>query len=101
MSLIEFLYSLSASIALIACIPQLRQLIATKRSEEFSLQTWVLWTATQSVTLVYTISIHNVLMITVNILWVSFYALMTYLIFHYGYLMNVSAEPAPVPAPKP
>lgn len=88
MSLLEILYTISAGISLIACIPQLRQLVMTKRSEEFSLQTWFLWAATQAITLVYVISIHNILMITVNILWVSFYVLMTYLIFHYGHFAN-------------
>lgn len=101
MSLLEILYIIGAGIALIACVPQLRQLIVTKRSDEFSAQTWILWSATQAITLVYVISIHNILMIAVNILWVSFYILMTYLILHYGHFANAVTVPDQVTSTEP
>lgn len=83
MYIIETIYTLAAIIALAACFPQIRQIILTKRSEEFSAQTWLIWTFTQCMTLMYVIAIGNILMTVVNIAWVSFYAMMTYLIFRY------------------
>lgn len=83
MTTIELLYTLAAVISLSACIPQLKQLVLSKRSDEFSLQAWSLWTVTQLMTLLYVISIGNVLMTFVNIAWVSFYGFMTYLIIRY------------------
>lgn len=80
---IEILYTLAAVISLSACVPQLRQLVISKRSDEFSLRAWSLWILTQLMTLLYVISIGNMLMTFVNVAWVSFYALMTYLIIRY------------------
>lgn len=83
MTVIELLYMLAAALALTACIPQLRQLMATKQSDEFSLQTWIVWTCAQMMALIYMISIGNVPLVLVNIAWTGFYAYMTYLIYRY------------------
>jgi uncharacterized protein with PQ loop repeat len=83
MTILELSYTLAAIVALSACIPQMRQLISTKQSDELSLWAWCLWTLTQIVTLLYVASIGNVLMISVNLAWVSFYGVMTILIVRY------------------
>lgn len=83
MRAIELLYMLAATFSLVACVPQLRQLTLTKCSDEFSLMSWATWTGAQTMSLVYVTSLGNVLMMLVNIAWVSFYAYMTYLIVHY------------------
>jgi hypothetical protein len=83
MTIFEIHYIIAAAIALTVCIPQIRQLLATKRSDEFSLRTWATWTVTQTVTLSYVASIGDVLLVCVSIAWVSFYAIMSLLILRY------------------
>lgn len=83
MGIIESIYMAAAIISMGACVPQIRRLILTKNSDGFSVPTWVMWAGTQVVTLAYVISIHAVLMIVVNIVWVTFYGTMTALIIHY------------------
>lgn len=88
---IEIIYIVAALIAVGAGFPQLKQLLYTKASDEFSLSTWVVWSFTQMVTLLYVTSIGNVLMIAVNIIWVAFYALMAILIVYYRQNRSVMA----------
>ena len=80
---IEIMYILAATVALGACIPQLKQLLKAKHSDEFSIQTWVTWTCTQIVTLMYVLTIGDVIMACVNAIWLTFYACMTLLIIRY------------------
>lgn len=80
---IEVIYIVAAFIAVGAAFPQLKQLLYTKASDEFSLSTWAVWSFTQLATLLYVMSIGNVLMIAVNVVWVGFYALMAVLIVYY------------------
>lgn len=81
--IIETMYITGALVAICAAYPQLRQLIKTKRSDEFSAPTWATWLVTQTVTLMYVASLGNKLMIVVNIAWISFYFAMTVLIIYY------------------
>ena len=83
MTIIEILYVIAAAIALCAFVPQLHQLIRVKASDELNLSTWVMWSSTQAVSLAYTISISNVLLIVVNALWVGFYLAMVVMILYY------------------
>lgn len=83
MHFIEITYITAAIVALSAGIPQLRQLLITKASDEFSLSTWLVWLSTQCITLAYVTTIGNVLMMFVNIAWVLFYAAMVSLIVYY------------------
>jgi len=83
MHIIEVIYITAAIVALSAGIPQLRQLLIAKASDELSLSTWCIWFVTQLVTLMYVTSIGNTLMVVVNVAWVSFYAAMVGLILHY------------------
>lgn len=83
MIFVEIIYIITALVALSACLPQIKKLLVAKRSDEFSLQTWSIWTMTQLATLVYVMSLGEVLMILVNLSWVSFYAFMVVLIVRY------------------
>lgn len=83
MNIYEIMYTCSSTIAVLASIPQVRQIIVTKLAEELSLLTWSLWFCTQTISLVYAISIRNSLLMMVNLIWISFYALMICLIVYY------------------
>ena len=86
MQVLEFLYSAAVVVSITASVPQLRQLIITKASDEFSLLSWGVWLGTQLVSLAYVISIKNTLLIGANLLWASFYLAMVYLIIHYRHI---------------
>lgn len=83
MTVIELLYICSTTIAVLASIPQISQLLITRRSDELSLTTWVLWLCTQFVSLTYAISIANILLACVNVTWIIFYITMVALIVRY------------------
>lgn len=86
MQFIELLYTLSVIVGIAAAMPQVRQLITMKASDEFSVTTWGLWTSTQACSLAYVITLGSPLLIVSNIIWVSFYASMVYLILHYRHV---------------
>lgn len=96
MHIIEYLYTAGVIVSILATIPQLKQLVATKASDEFSLSTWTIWLSAQAMTLVYVISINNILMITANTLWVAFYGAMVYLIIHYRHFSRQVPVAEPV-----
>lgn len=77
------MYITGALIALCAGASQLRQLLVSKASDEFSLSTWFVWLGTQCTALLYTVSIGNILMVAVNCAWITFYAVMVMLIVRY------------------
>ena len=83
MHLFEVLYIMSTTVSLIASVPQARQLIITKRSDELSATTWVVWLCTQCVSFVYAISIAQTALILANIGWITFYSVMVGLILYY------------------
>lgn len=79
----ELLYIMSTTVSLIASVPQARQLIITKRSDELSATTWGMWVCTQCVSLFYAISIAQTVLILANIGWLTFYSIMVVLILYY------------------
>lgn len=83
MQAIEILYTCSTSIAILASIPQVRQLLVTKSSEELNVATWALWLCTQFISLTYAVSLQIRLWIIVNCVWIVFYAIMLSLILYY------------------
>lgn len=98
-TIITTMYIAAGIISVGACAPQIARLMQTKDSASFSLSTWIMWTATQFVTLAYVISIQAILMVLVNIVWVSFYGAMTCLIIRYRRrtVLTTGAELVPVP----
>lgn len=83
MSIIEIIYISASVISICGSLPQIKQLLITKRTEELSMITWSIWTVSQVVAMCYAISIHATLLIFTNALWMTFYGLMIVLIFHY------------------
>lgn len=83
MPLFEILYTISTLIAIVACIPQMRQLVTAKRSDEFNLSTWVTWLGTQVVSLIYVSSLEQMLLVAASTCWVLFYACMVGMIMYY------------------
>ena len=80
---IELAYFASTAVGIIATIPQIRQLIILKRSDELSVSTWITWVVCQFVSLIYAISIAAVAYIIVCLAWISLYLLMVGLIIRY------------------
>lgn len=81
--MITILYILACTISITATVPQLTQLVKSKRSDEFSPTAWLIWAGAQVMTLVYVISIANIPMILTNIAWVTYYVMMAGLIYYY------------------
>ena len=93
--MIEILYTIAASVAIAAGGGQVRALIKVGRSDELSIATWGLWFVTQTVSLLYTISIHQPLLILFNALWVTMYGLMVGLILYYRKYPRLEVELQP------
>lgn len=83
MTIIHLLYAIAATVAIYACLPQLRKLTQTKQSDEFSLSSWVIWLVTQGVAVIYAITISDPLYAVVSSVWLGFYGLMVALIIKY------------------
>lgn len=90
MPLIHILYILGSIVAISAGVPQLRKLIATKQSDEFSLATWGLWAAMQSISLVYAIEVKDTLYAVMSVAWILFYLAIIALILKYRQPKSVS-----------
>jgi uncharacterized protein with PQ loop repeat len=80
---IEIAYLIASLIAVIAMVPQIKQLLITKQSDELSLSTWSAWAGCQVVSLLYGFSIGAFAYIIVNFVWIAFYILMVALIIRY------------------
>jgi uncharacterized protein with PQ loop repeat len=83
MHIIVYIYLVATFGSIITAFPQIRQLWKMKNSEEFNILTWCAWGVAQVTTLVYSITIHSLPFILVNIGWVSYYAVILSLIFKY------------------
>lgn len=80
---IQILYLISASIGIMAMIPQLKRLIATKQSDSLSLTTWGTWFCCQIMSFTYAVSINATAYMYVNMFWITFYGTMVVLIIRY------------------
>jgi hypothetical protein len=67
----------------LTALPQIRQLLVMKNSDEFNVLTWVAWLLAQLAALVYAVSIHSLPYLLVNIMWIGFYTTMIALIVKY------------------
>lgn len=94
---LQILLVASTAIAIGATIPQLIRLIKVKSARELSLRSYMVWTCTQCVSLVYMISLGDLILVVASGLWVSYYAIMIGLIFHYRRVNDQSAQLAVEP----
>jgi len=81
--IIQIAYIIASFIAVAATIPQVKQLLATKESDELNLTSWSTWTAYQVVATIYGISISAWLYVVVSTAWIIFYVTMLTLIVRY------------------
>ena len=83
MHLIEITYLILSALSVVAMVPQIRQLLITKQSDELSLATWFIWGTYQTTALIYSITLHAIPWLITNLTWVSFYVVMLTLIVKY------------------
>lgn len=81
---LQILYTVSGFIALSAGALQLSKLLKKKDSDEFNLGTWLMWTATQTVSTTYALSLGDPLLVVMSGAWVTFYLMMSILIVKYS-----------------
>lgn len=79
------LYAISTFGFIIACVPQLVQILKTKNVEGISLQTYDMWLIMQAISMPYIYQSADGLWIGANIMWIAYYAAMVVLIQHYRY----------------
>lgn len=80
---IHILYIIASIAGIAAGIPQLRKLITTKQSDEFSLTTWLTWGGVQCVSLLYALEVKATLYVAICAVWIVFYAIIIALIIKY------------------
>lgn len=80
---IEFAYLIASSIAIMAMLPQVKQLLVTRQSEEFNVFSWSSWTFSQFVALMYGISLGAVPYIVINSIWLAYYLVMIGVIIYF------------------
>lgn len=80
---IYILYIIASIVGIAAGVPQLRKLIATKQSDEFSLATWLTWGGVQCVSLLYALEVKAMLYAVICVVWIVFYAVIVALIIKY------------------
>lgn len=83
MAPIYILYTIASIVGIAAGVPQLRKLIATKQSDEFSLATWLTWGGVQCISLLYALEIKATLYAVICVVWIVFYAVIISLIVKY------------------
>ena len=83
MKTIEIIYLTAAAISMGSSIPQITQLIKTKKSDELSLFTWFTWTLGQIISSIYALQVRAYAYLIMSSVWVVFYALMVFLIWKY------------------
>lgn len=84
------LYAISAVGSVVACLPQIIQVLKTKTVEGISLQTYDMWFVMQAVSMPYIVQSGDSLWITANIVWIAYYLAMALLIQHYRYPHYIS-----------
>ncbi|MNQ19629.1 hypothetical protein D3C85_326990 [compost metagenome] len=83
MAPIFILYTIASIAGIAAGIPQLRKLIATKQSDEFSVVTWMTWGVVQCISLLYALEVKATLYAAICVVWIVFYIVMVVLIIKY------------------
>ncbi|MGE5327835.1 MAG: hypothetical protein ACM3KH_00720 [Thiobacillus sp.] len=83
MNTIEVIYLSMAAVSFATSIPQIKQLLVLKKSDELNLFTWTSWAISQITSLAYAIYLKSIPFIVVNIVWTGFYVFMLILIVKY------------------
>lgn len=83
MKVIVYIYLATSLCSVATALPQVRQILVMKNSDEFNLLSWLAWSIAQITALVYSITIHSLPYVVVNLGWITFYLVMTVLIVKY------------------
>lgn len=83
MKYIEILYLTATFISLSSSVPQIMQLIQTKKADEFNFFTWFVWMIGQLIATIYAFYARAYAYLLMSIIWTVFYAIMVVLIFKY------------------
>lgn len=83
MKIIILLYLAASTASIIATLPQIKQLVVAKCSDELSLISWSIWGISQCITMIYSVYISAVPLIIANSAWILFYLIMVILIIKY------------------
>ena len=81
--IIETLYLLASSAAIIAMAPQVKRLLVTRHSKGLSLASWMTWCVSQATAICYGVLLGAVPYIIINSIWFSYYITMVILIIKY------------------
>lgn len=81
--MVQTIYLFSASIGILAMIPQIRRLLVIKQSDGLSLTTWGTWACCQVISFIYAVSINAKAYMLVSAVWICFYWTMAFLIIKY------------------
>ncbi len=85
------LYAISTIGFIVACLPQVIQVLKTKNVEGISLQTYDMWFIMQVMSMPYIYQSGDVLWIAANLVWSAYYLIMVILIQHYRYPRYIRA----------
>jgi uncharacterized protein with PQ loop repeat len=85
MNVIKILYLLTTMISILAMLPQIKKLHQTKKTDQFSVTTWSLWTFSGLISLIYAISLKSAPFLFAEISWFIFYLIMVSMIIYYKY----------------
>ncbi|OGL34295.1 hypothetical protein A3F64_02545 [Candidatus Saccharibacteria bacterium RIFCSPHIGHO2_12_FULL_42_8] len=94
LEIVSFSYILAQMVSLVMSWPQLHRILVLKEAEEFSLTTWSMWLAAQTVTTIYSAMAHQLLWFIVSVIWMIFdIAIVTLIIkYHVRIRVEVVAE---------
>ena len=79
------LYGIAAIASIVACLPQIIQIVKTKTVEGISLQSYDMWLILQIASMPYIYQSGDMLWFGANVIWVAYYLAMVLLIQHYRY----------------
>lgn len=79
------LYAISTIGFMVACLPQVVQVLRTKTVEGISLQAYDMWFIMQVISMPYIYRSGDLLWLIANVVWVVYYGAMILLIAHYRY----------------
>lgn len=85
MTTLALMYAIAGGASIIACIPQIVQILKTRNVEGISLQTYDMWFVLQIVCLPYVLSKGDWVLGSISVLWAVYYASIILLIEHYRY----------------
>lgn len=76
-------------ISVLAMLPQIKKLHQTKKTDQFSLTTWSLWTFSGFISLIYAITLKSAPFLFAEIAWFIFYLIMVSMIVYYKYRNDI------------